>query len=412
MNFWQNFSRKLQEKKFFLWLFLFSSIFMPLFFNGCSNVRPHIKVAFDLDDNEWSIMRDKIIPEFEKKNKIVVEAIQVEKSDVLQLLKAMGSSKDTKIDIFLIDVKQLQEFVDNKMVEDISEFGQFSNKRINQNLIYDLYFGDRLYCVPLKINLFGFYFSNDKNNMINLSFPSNFRNFISAIKRFNKRNKSTNIVLPFSNKESIAIFIYQTILSSGGKPMDFGDRRTHSAFVFLKDLWNYASPASLKANFSNILDYIQNGTPNFLWGKFSSLKMGNTKKELLFVGSIDGAINSKTLVDADVLCVSKGSKNKGNALKFLQYLYSHDVQKLFYSDLNWIPLRKGVIGDIRGKKQYRIILRILRRPVYIKNEKDFKEFETKANDAFTRILIKKEDISKVLKDINEKAKKKSSTQDL
>lgn len=70
---------------------------------GCGARQDKLKVAMSLTEDEWKVMREKVIPAFEKKEKIAVEAVQVEASDLPQLLEAMDRAGSMQIDLFAQD---------------------------------------------------------------------------------------------------------------------------------------------------------------------------------------------------------------------------------------------------------------------------------------------------------------------
>ena len=81
-----------------------------------------LKVTMALGEDEWKVMREKIIPEFEEANGVKVEAIQMEAADVVKQLKAMSQAGNVDIDVIAQDANNLTTLVYEGLVEDLSEY--------------------------------------------------------------------------------------------------------------------------------------------------------------------------------------------------------------------------------------------------------------------------------------------------
>lgn len=75
-----------------------------------------LRVTMALSEEEWAVMRQDVIPQFEAENNCTVEAVQVEASDVVKKLEAMNSAGKMEIDLLAQDVNQTYELIEKGLV--------------------------------------------------------------------------------------------------------------------------------------------------------------------------------------------------------------------------------------------------------------------------------------------------------
>ncbi len=355
----------------------------------------------NLTEPEWIVMREKVIPLFEKKHKIAVEAVQVEPSDLPLLLEAMKKAGNMQIDLFSQDNMQLSLLTKNKLVEDLSAYENIIPRRVPRALISSLKTGDRLYFLPYRPNVQITYYNKEKFDKYGLKPPRDWDQLLVVAKKFKQKEKTGRVLFQAGGGAPTAIQLYEWIVSAGGDPFRLNDRGCVRTFTFLRKLWPYLSPDSKRAKTDTANEHIANGSvylaQNWALGAAVLFKDQETKPIRTHAG-FRGPRRQVHVIGGEVLGIPKGTRKKTQALAFIKHLQSREVQEIFVKELGWLPIRTDAYAHAapRMKPYYNSVMKAMEKGISAKRSVYWNEYEKLANEAFVKIVLNGEPAKRTL----------------
>jgi trehalose transport system substrate-binding protein len=373
-------------------------LFALVFLSSCAGPQgPTLKVSMSLSDEEWKIIKSEIIPAFEKQNECRVETVQIEAGDLPQTLKAMSSAGKMEIDVFAQDNMRLSALVEEDLVEDLSEYRKMIPRQTEPALIGVGEFDKKLYFMPYRPNVQIIYYNEDAFKKYALPIPRNWDELLYVAKVFKQKEKVGRILLKAWGNGPTVTQLYEMIVSAGGDPFRFNDDGCVRTFEYLKKLWPFVSPDSLKAKWNTSNDYIARESvylmQNWPFG-INIIVEDYKKRNIKTYHGFSGPRREAHVIGGDVLGIPKGSKNKDLAVKFIKYLQSRDVQRKLMEQLSWPSIRSDTYGVIKGWRQsyFKAVREALKFGVFRKNVPYWADFDRFMNEAFVKIVIKGEPV--------------------
>lgn len=374
---------------------------------GCGARQDKLKVAMSLTEDEWKVMREKVIPAFEKKEKIAVEAVQVEASDLPQLLEAMDRAGSMQIDLFAQDNMQLALLTSKNLVEDLSTYENIIPRTVPRALVSNLRTGDRLYFMPYRPNVQITYYNKAKFDKYGLKPPRNWDELLAVAKKFKQKEKTGKVLFQAWGGSPTATQLYEWIVSAGGDPFKFNDRGCVRTFTFIQKLWPYLSPDSRRAKFDNTNEYLERESAYLAqnWSSgFSELVKNKRNSDKKTYSGFRGPRRYAHVIGGEVLGIPKGTRKTQQALLFIKHLQSKEIQEIFVSELGWLSIRTDAYSqaDPRMKPHYGSVMKAMQSGVLRRNSANWGEYEKLINEAFVKIAVRGEPVRPTL---NEYAKK-------
>ncbi|MFC1496513.1 ABC transporter substrate-binding protein [Candidatus Margulisiibacteriota bacterium] len=331
---------------------ILSFFLLLLFVISCSAPQTNVlKVSMSLSGEEWKVIKEEIIPSFEKENSCRVEPVQIDAGDLPQLLKAMRQAGRIELDLFAQDNMQLARLVDAGLLENISAYRQNIPETVSKKLISAGIFNSQLYFMPYRPNVQIVYYNNDAFNKYNLTPPQNWEELLAVAKTFKAKEGVGRILLKAWGSGPTVTQVYEMIVSAGGDPFSFNDAGCKKTFTFLQKLWPYLSPDSTKAKWNTSNDYIARESvylmQNWPFG-INIIVEKYGKKNVMTYSGFAGPEREAHVIGGEVLGIPKGSKNKELALKFVSYLQSKVVQEKLMAKLSWPSIRTDTYVSIAG----------------------------------------------------------------
>lgn len=378
-----------------------------LLMSGCGARQDKLKVAMSLTEDEWKVMREKVIPAFEKKEKIAVEAVQVEASDLPQLLEAMDRAGSMQIDLFAQDNMQLALLTSKNLVEDLSTYEKMIPRSVPRALVSNLRTGDRLYFMPYRPNVQITYYNKAKFDKYGLKPPRNWDELLAVAKKFKQKEKTGKVLFQAWGGSPTATQLYEWIVSAGGDPFKFNDRGCVRTFIFLQKLWPYLSPDSRKARFETANEYLERDSAYLSQNWSSGFSQFVKNKEKSYIKTYSGFRGPRRyahVIGGEVLGIPKGTRKTQQALLFIKHLQSKEIQEIFVSELGWLSIRTDAYSqaDPRMKPHYGSVMKAMQSGVLRRNSANWGEYEKLINEAFVKIAVRGEPVRPTL---NEYAKK-------
>lgn len=378
-----------------------------LFLSGCAGRQEKLRVAMSLSEAEWAVMREKVIPAFEKKAKIGVEAVQVEASDLPLLLDAMKKAGNMQIDLFAQDNMQLSLLTEKKLVEDMSAYERIIPRQVPRALVSNLKTGDRLYFMPYRPNVQITYYNKKKFDKYGIKPPRTWNELLAVAKTFKQKEKTGRVLFQAWGGAPTATQLYEWIVSAGGDPFNFNDRGCVRTFTFLQKLWPYLSPDSKRAKFDTTNEYLARESAylaqNWPFGVRILVK-DYGKEEIRTYPGFSGPRRQAHVIGGEVLGIPKGSRKKTQALAFIKHLQSREVQEIFVKELGWPSIRTDAYAQVEPwmRPHFDSVMKAMEKGVFRKNVPYWSEYEKLINEAFIKIVIRGAPVKKTLDLYHEK----------
>ena len=306
-----------------------------------------IRVTMSLGEEEWTVMRNKIIPDFEEQYGITVDAVQMEAADVVKQITAMNQAGKMDIDVIAQDVNNLTPLVYGGLVEDLSEYvDQIPEECIGSLAEAGVYDG-KTYFMPYRPNAEIDYYNTDMFEKYNLTPPTDWDSLYETAKTLKDQEGIGRLCLKIK-MEGEAIDLVEFIRSAGGDPLVLNDEGSVKAFTFLQKLWPELSEDTLTAGFSSTNTYLATDevyfAPNWPYGANVIVKDGGKTNIAAYEGFSGPEKYVKTL-GGEMLGIPTGSQNKEQAMLFINYLESKDVQTTLMKENGWISFRSDVYEE-------------------------------------------------------------------
>ncbi|GFR36208.1 sugar ABC transporter substrate-binding protein [Thermobrachium celere] len=392
-------------------------------FAGCgkkestTNEPKTLRVTMGLGEEEWKVMREDIFPEFEKANNCKIEAIQVESGDVVKKLEAMKQAGKTEIDLIAQDNMALAPLVEKGLVEDLSEFRSKIPAEIIPSLIKVGEFDGKLYFLPFRPNVEINFYNEDKFNKYGLKPPKTWEELLNVAKVLKEKEGIGKVGIKAVFDGNTTVQLFEFIRQAGGDPLVLNDEGSIKAYTFLKELWPYLSPDSLKADWNTTNRFVAEESmylaANWPFGVNVIVKDGG-KKEIKAYEGFAGPVKASKVLGGDVLGIPIGSPNKDLALKFIEYLMSKPVQEKLASKLAWPSARSDAYGQVEEwqKPYFNAINEAMKVAEPRPNLVYWADVDKALNDALKEIVLEGKDVKatldkyhKVIEDAKQKAGK-------
>ncbi|MCF6092787.1 extracellular solute-binding protein [Microaerobacter geothermalis] len=308
-----------------------------------------IRVLMGLGENEWEVMRNDVLPAFESKTGIKVEAIQVEAGDVANKLEAQIKANKVEIDLITQDVNALSGLVARDLVEDLSAYQSEIPETVIQGMVDAGTFNGKLLFLPYRPNVEIAYYNENKYAEYGLQPPKTWDDLLKQAKFFKEKEGIGRIAIKGNLEGDNVLHIFDFIKSAGGDPYVLNDEGSVRAFEFLQELWPYLSPDSKKANWNFMNQFIATDSvylgQNWPFGINVIVKDGG-KKEIKAYSGWAGPVKESHALGGEVIGIPKGSPNKEAAIEFAKFLMSKDIQEILVSKLAWPAVRSDAYGKV------------------------------------------------------------------
>lgn len=359
-----------------------------------------LTVTMALSEEEWTVMREAVFPKFEQEYGIEIEGVQVEASDVVKQLEAMKNAGEVSIDVIAQDVNNTSLLVEKDLVEDLSQYSDILPDSTIGKLSEAGKFDGKLYFMPYRPNVEINYFNSKKFDEMNLEAPTNWEELLHVAKTMKEKEGIGRVALKIKLSGDV-IEIAEFIRSAGGDVLDLRSEGTKIAFEYLQELWPHLSENTLKAGFSSTNDFLAKEevyyAPNWPFGVNIIVRDGG-KEEIKTNHGFSGPEGMVKTLGGEVLGVAKGSNNKEEAIKFIEYLQTKEVQELLLKENGWPSFRDDVYGSVEDwqKPYFESTVKALETAVPLPNVPYWNEVNQALNDALKEVVIDQKDVEETL----------------
>ena len=359
-----------------------------------------LRVTMALSEEEWAVMRQDVIPQFEAENNCTVEAVQVEASDVVKKLEAMNSAGKMEIDLLAQDVNQTYELIEKGLVEDLTEYEDLIPEEALGSLSEAGKVNGKTYFMPYRPNAEINFYNTKYFEQYGVEAPTTWDELYDAAKTIKEADGLGRVCLKIGMNGD-AIEIVEFIRGAGGDPLVLNDEGCVEAFTFLQKLWPELSENTLTASFSTMNGFLAKEEvyygPNWPFAMNVIVKDGG-KTEVVANSGVAGPKQYVKTLGGEVLGIPVGSPNKELAIKFIQYLESKDVQATLMRENGWASFRNDVYEEVEDwqKPYFEALTEALAAAQPLPNVPYWGKVQQAINDASKEILLDGADVKTTL----------------
>ena len=362
---------------------------------------PTLTVTMRLAEAEWRVMRQDVLPSFERACNCRVRAIDVPPELLTQRLKAMRDAGRTEIDLFAQDNMRLQELVESGLVQVLEEDGGPHGRGGAAVVGRGRHPGGTAPLPPFRPNVQIAYYNSEKFDAYGLRPPRTWGELLSVAKTFKEREGLGRVLFQGVGGAPTVTQLYEWIVSAGGDPLDLGHPATVATFRFLRELAPYLSPDSRRAKWDTTNDALAQESAylaqNWPFG-VPLLIREYGKHAIRTYSGWAGPAREAHVIGGDVLGIPVGAPNRDLALRLIRHLQSREIQETLASRLGWPTIRGDAVGALEPwmRPHVAAVQDAMRHGVFRENVPYWAEYERIASEAVERILWRKEAVDEAL----------------
>jgi multiple sugar transport system substrate-binding protein len=345
-------------------IFLILCIFAGILLSGCTKKTSETVIKFSSWGSESEISALKpLISEFEKENPdIKVDFIHIPKNyfQKLQLLVASNLTPDV---VFVNNINGAL-YAENNVFEDLSKYlnkdNSLNKKDFFPESLKAFTYKNQMYAIPRDISNLVVYYNKDIFNKYKVPYPSEswtFNDFLNICKKLSQDTDKNGKIDQFAvSFEEAPLFWLPYLWSNGGgfisrdlNSVIIDNPRSLEALQFYSDLRNkyHVAPTKSETGSATMAQlFMQRRIAMHISGRWSTTKY---RKELDFRWDIARFPRGKegSIVDCDTSgwAISKNSKHKAQAWRFISFMASKQSIKRFTGGGLIVPSRKDVANS-------------------------------------------------------------------
>lgn len=343
------------KKKYFFIIFTLLIIVSSIFYFNQINKE---KTLYFYAHKEMKIIVDK----YEKENpNINIKLIPLESEDDSRLKFILSSLKNQnkQVDIIDTDVIWTNILANNDLIHPLDHY--FSNEYLDRFLSPSLkanIIDSKLYGIPYRTDTGILYYRKDLLNKYDQKVPKTYEELIEISKTIQKNEDIYGYGGSWNNYEGLTCNALEIFWSYGGKielknkKIIFNTKQNIKALKTMKKLINknIAHPEILNFYSGNLRKEFLNGNLIFMrdWPTgWEKIEESNLKDKVgikfLPYGALTG--ENKGTLGGWQLMVSKKSKYKDEAIDFIKFFVSYNVNKEFIINKTYLPVQKKLYND-------------------------------------------------------------------
>jgi trehalose transport system substrate-binding protein len=382
-------------------LWLLTGLMLALVVSPAAAADSILTVTMHLADAEWRVIRQEVLPPFEKACGCQVRAIDVPAEVLTQRLKAMRAAGRMEIDLFAQDNMRLQELVEAGLVQTLDEREASLDASVLRVLATEGIIGGRRYFLPFRPNVQIVYYNAEKFEAYGLNPPRTWQELLGAARTFREKEGIGRVLFQAVGGASTTTQLYEWIVSAGGDPLDFAHPGTLATFRFLEQLAPYLSPESRRAESDTTNDALAQEAAylaqNWPFG-IRLLIQDYGKRNIRTYSGWTGPVREAHVIGGDVLGIPVGAAHRELALRLIRHLQSREVQEILATGLGWPAIREDAKGAVEAwlRPHVAAVQAALRHGIFRATVPYWAEYERIASEAAERILWRSEPATEVL----------------
>jgi trehalose transport system substrate-binding protein len=377
-------------------------LFLCFLVAGCaSQKRTSLHVAMNLTEEEWEVFRQRIFPAFEDRYDMKIKSYQIPAGRLATELEALMQAGKSEIDVFAQDNMSLATLVNQELVRDLSPYAERIPDAVFSNLIQACEFDGRLLFMPFRPNVQIVYYNAKAFGRYRLGVPRSWDDLLAVARTFAEKEEIGRVAIKGYGGNPTATQIYEFILQAGGDPYAFNDAGCVKAFAFLQNLAPYLSPESQRAKWDTVNDILAKQeaylAQNWPFGVAILVKDYGLDFIKTYSGWA-GPAGEHHVIGGDVLGIPKNAVFKEQALDFITFLQSREVQETLVKELGWPSIRSDAYARVADwqKPYFQSVREALRHGEFRRNVTWWPAYIKYVSRAFQDIVMDGQDVKQTL----------------
>lgn len=307
---------------------------------------------------DWGAPTQKMLDQFEKESGVKVNMQPTAWDDIKSKVSIASNGKQAPADVFEVDWSWMGEF---------QKAGWLNKVDVSKNDVNDIpslatfKAGDDYYAVPYSHGIRLLYANKKMLSDAGIDqMPATWSDMDKDMKEL-KDKKIVKYPLQFplrAEENATTTFLTYAYMRNGvifNKDNSLNKKSALDTFKYIDNAVKsgYIDPNSVSTGGMDTYNGINSGKGAILIGPSSFIVSSNNKKVSKVVGQVeplkiptnDGSA-PKSVAYTEAVGISKFSKNKKAAAKFVKWYSSQKVQKQLYKSLNNIPTRSSVLQEL------------------------------------------------------------------
>jgi trehalose transport system substrate-binding protein len=362
---------------------------------------PTVTLTMRLADAEWRVVREEILPPFERACNCRVRAIDVPPELLTQRLKAMRAAGRIEIDLFAQDNMRLQELIDAGLAQSLKDAEFPLDPAIPPVLASAGVFDGHRYFLPFRPNVQIAYYNTKKFAAAELTPPRTWDALRQVARTLKAKDGIGRVLFKAVGGAPTVTQLYEWVVSAGGDPFDFSHPGTAATFRFLRELAPYLSPDSRRAKWDTTNDALAQESAylaqNWPFG-VRLLIRDYGKTDIGTYSGWAGPVREAHVIGGDVLGIPIGAAHRDLALRLIRHLESRPVQEILAARLGWPTIRPDATGTVEAWLQPHVaaVQEAMGHGIFRKNVPFWAEYERIVSEGVERILWRMEPLDQVL----------------
>jgi len=390
-----------------------------LVLTGCSSSprQKTLTVTMSLGEEEWAVFRQELFPRFKEHTGITIKAYQIEAGHLPAKLEALRQAGRSEIDVFAQDNMNLAALINKDLVLDLSAYQEQIPSEVFPNLVSAGMFGERLMFMPFRPNVQIAYYNIAAFQRARLSPPRTWDDLLAVGQAFVRQSGVGRILLKGYGGNPTATQVYEFVLQAGGEPYAFNDAGCVRAFQFLQKLRPYLSPETNRAKWDTVNEIMARQeaylSMNWPFGVVILVK----DYGLDYIGTYagwQGPVNAAHVIGGDVFGIPKHAQHVDEALTFIRFMQSKEVQEILVTRLGWPSIRSDAYGQVQEwqKPHFESVSRALQHGVFRRNVSWWPLYAKYASQAFQKIVLGGEPVAPTLNRLKQRMEEEKRTSGL
>jgi len=360
---------------------------------GCARrERTTLNVVMNLSEEEWAVMREQVLPAFERQHGLTVRAYQVPAGQLATRLDALQQAGRSEIDLFAQDNMSLSALVNRGLALDLTDHAAAIPEAVGAHMTEAGRFDGRLYFMPFRPNVQITYYNTEAFARHALEPPRTWEELLETARVFAEADGVGRVVFKGYGGAPTATQLYEVILQAGGDPLTLDDAGCVRAFRFLQELAPYLSPESARAKWDTANEIMarRDGylVQNWPFGVAILLR----EYGLDFIdtyGGWAGPAGRAHVIGGDVLGIPVNATFVDEALALIRYLQSREVQETLVAELGWPSIREDAYARVADWQQphFEAVQDALRHGVFRENVPWWPAWQRAAVRAYQEIVV-------------------------
>jgi len=311
-----------------------------------------LTILTSLAENEFSVFKE-VISQFEKEHYVILRVKNKKCDEILRMLR-----RKEKIDIIVMDINKRGSMRMEEELQDLSnERKTLIHSTVHQILIKHLSEKECRYFIPFRPNVRLLFvnklrFKDFYGDSALLPANWTWQDVLKFAKEIKDQKGEARVIIHGAGADA-PMLLLELLRAAGGDPGNLFDDSSRQAIGFLRLLWPYVTAVNWQTATGALLAESAYMGRNWCFIIRGLEKAGQLDCFEVYTGP-RWKENSKphNLLGGDYLAIPKSARHPAQAVKFIHFLVSSEVQKKLAKELWWPPIRTEILRELELDDKY------------------------------------------------------------